>query len=135
MAGRLHVRDRELHIFEGLLKVREHRVRGNTRRNARIVEPEPNAPLLIRIVRYPYKEETHRGRRRRLYDASRERPAAELREQPMRSAMVFKGEPIYGNPIRALDIHPAPLPAPPPVDDWLAAVGVRPDLPPMPGGA
>lgn len=90
----------------------------------RLVEVEPNAPLLIRIVKYPYRQETHRGRRRQVFEAGLEaRTRLQEREAPMRAGRAFKGDPIVGNPIKALSIHPAPLPPPPGVDEWLQSVG------------
>lgn len=136
LAGRLHGRDRELRIFEGLVAADTGKARGDTRRTRRTADPSPNAPLLIRIVRYPYRQETHRGRRRTVFQAGMpRRQHAEQREAPMRSAMVFRGDAVYGNPIKALDIHPSPLPPPPSVDSWLATAPDRPTRTPPPGAA
>lgn len=89
-----------------------------------LFEPEPNAPLLIRIVRDPY-EETPRGPRRvRLYEpirvGGRERI---LRPPPVAQSRDLRGEPVTGNPLRTLALHPAPLAPPPPVDAWLTSRG------------
>jgi len=119
-------------VFEGLVSAKINLDR-TVRNNRRLVEPEPNAPLLIRIVKYPYRQETHRGRRRKVFEAGvQARSRLEQRELPMRAGRAFKGEPIVGNPIKALDIHPAPLAAPPGVDEWLASVDRRLDS--QPGG-
>jgi len=100
-----------------------------------MIEPEPNAPLLIRIVKYPYRQEVSYGRRRKMFDAGLQtRDRTEPREAPMRAGRAFRGQAIVGNPVKALDLHPTPLSAPPNVDEWLSAVGPR-TLPDLPGEA
>lgn len=129
---RLRGRDTALRIFEGLFRSSLEIKRGGTRRPRFTAEPEPNAPLLIRIVRYPYRQETHRGRRRQVFEAGLQvREKLDAREAPMRSARDYRGDAITGNPIKALGIHPSPLAPPPSIEEWLGAVGPR-DLPARP---
>jgi len=121
---RLLARDCERPFFTGLyravveLRSRVHRApRG-------MPEPEPNAPLLIRIVRDPYVETPGWARRIKLFEpvqvggrelVSRGHPVAESRAE--------RGDPVAGNPLKTLALHPEPLSPPPPVDAWLATRG------------
>ncbi|TVQ89442.1 MAG: hypothetical protein EA397_15395 [Deltaproteobacteria bacterium] len=111
-------------IFEGLYKATVELRETRERPPRGMVEPEPNAPLLIRIVRDPYEEVPRGPRRKKLYDpirlGGRER---EQREPPARDARAHRGEPTVGNPLKTLELHPVPLAPPPPVDEWLASRG------------
>ena len=119
--ARLGARDKPLReatvIRESSVRVRE----GKPRRNQHLGKPWPNAPLLKRLVRYPYRQHTASGRRLKVvepipWDACR----LEGRE-PVSSALVGLREELKGgSPLRA---DPAPKPAMPTipsVDDWLA---------------
>jgi hypothetical protein len=84
------------------------------------VDPRPNAPLLKRLVRYPYRLYTGRPHRRRLVEPF---TATHLRvEFPMPAARVARearGRMVMGNPLRA---HPSRVwrrEGLPSVDDWL----------------
>lgn len=87
-------------------------------------EPAPNAPLLIRIVRDPYVETPGWARRIKLFEplaiGGRE---LERRAHPVAESRSERGEPITGNPLKSLQLHPEPLAPPPSVDVWLATRG------------
>ncbi len=88
----------------------------------RTADPTPNAPLLKRIVRYPYRLETTYGRRFRVFEAgmiAREHihslpPAA-------RVARAARGEMVWGNPLRQEPPRLARRVIPS-VAEWLAGV-------------
>lgn len=117
---RLGARDKALRVFTGVFQGTERPARGATRAPRRLPEAAPNAPLLIRIVRYPYEQEVHRGRRiKHDWHDRVHRQAHEVSEPPMRLAAEAKGDVIRGNPLRSLGLHLEPLPALPSVEDWL----------------
>ena len=87
-----------------------------------MVDPSPNAPLLIRVVRYPYAETVSRGRRRRYREVvSAVTDRNEPRPRPVADVRAARDQPPMGNPVKALSIHPEPLAPPPTVDAWLAS--------------
>jgi len=116
---RLFARDKELkpeRVTPGAaLKVLDARVR-ITRRTA---DPLPNAPLLKRIVRYPYRLETTYARRSRLYD-----PLSAIHERlqslpPVSRLLAESHGPVtLGNPLRShpLGVEPRTRPS---VEEWL----------------
>lgn len=135
LLDRLHGRDKELRQyatgFAGKVKLKDRRVRP-TRHT---IEPEPNAPLLIRIVKYPYQQEVSYARRRRVYEPSMVvRDRLEPRPTPVADVREFRDQGFMGNPVKAIDLHPAPLPPPPPVDAWLSSVTRDVDARPQPVG-
>lgn len=123
MIERLQARNRELRAFKGLFKnatsIRERRVRSNRV----LATTEPNAPLLIRIVRDPYTQEVTSGRRRKLFEAGMVVRKKVVRPAPVGEARELRSGFVQGNPVKRLAIHPQPLPPPPSVDEWLASRG------------
>jgi hypothetical protein len=121
---RLLERSVERPVFTGLYRAVVE-LRERTERAPRgLIDPGPNAPLLIRIVRDPYAETPGSTRRRHLFEP-RERGRLELerRGPPVAESRAHRGEPTTGNPVKTLELHPQPLPPPPPVDAWLATRG------------
>jgi hypothetical protein len=124
MEERLRARDREPRVFKGLVSASTTLQERKVRRPRNMIEPEPNAPLLKRIVKYPY-EEVCRGPVRRKTGNSVRTAIVRLepRKPPMVEGRSAIGDLIVGNPIRGLNIHPVPLASPPSVEEWLASKG------------
>lgn len=84
------------------------------------VRPEPNAPLLKRLARYPYRHDA-RGPVRQ--QTRSEIPWKELermeREAPSMIYREARGELILGSPMKRIDHRPT-TPARPSADAWLA---------------
>lgn len=115
-------RDKELRTFQGVYRGLVSLEPKTERSPSQMVDPSPNAPLLIRVVRYPYAETVARGRRRRYRDAAREMTVRNTpRPHPVADVRAARDEPPLGNPVKALSIHPEPLAPPPSVDAWLAS--------------
>ncbi|MFK7929743.1 MAG: hypothetical protein AB8H79_16240 [Myxococcota bacterium] len=114
-----------MRVFEGLFQNQTAGRQVKERANRRLVDTSPNAPLLIRIVKEPYRQEVARGRRRKLFDAGMSVRSKFVRARPVVEAREHREGFIQGNPIRALNIHPPPLAAPPSVDEWLASREAR----------
>lgn len=118
--ARLFEREKEARP-ERVLAGERVRLRKMTTRTAWIrVRPEPNAPLLKRIVRYPYRLHTTFPRRHKVFEAAmvkRERvgctrPAARVSQEA-------RGVAVTGNPLRTAPTgyrRRGPLPT---VTDWL----------------
>lgn len=93
---------------------------GPGRNNRKVADPRPNAPLLIRIVRYPYALKTERGRRHTAFEAGVQKREGLLdRPYILREAREARGEPVQGNPIKAVPTKVPRLQAVPSVADWL----------------
>lgn len=93
---------------------------GGTKKARKIADPRPNAPLLIRIVRYPYGLAATRGRRQAAFVAGLvaregllERPAI------LAEARAARGEVVVGNPIRKNPTRVERLAPIPTVAEWL----------------
>lgn len=90
-----------------------------------LAKTSPNAPLLKRLVRYPFKLSGTQGKRSSWRTALQ---ADERRREPRLSpTMIVRSERdplIVGNPVRTLSHHPA-REALPTVDAWLASGGAR----------
>jgi hypothetical protein len=104
-------------------------------RNARnTAQPRPNAPLLKRLVRHPFKMYGVQGKRTAVRSPV---PWAELKRDRLqsvfRAAQADRGQLIFGNPVRAYDRIPA-VPALPTVDQWLASAAPAPRRAPPAGG-
>ena len=112
-------------MFEGLFRQLTSARQVRERKNRNLAVTEPNAPLLIRIVRDPYRQEVSRGRRVTLFESGLAQRLKVVRPPPVAEVRQARGALFQGNPIKALAIHPPPLPPPPSVDEWLATRGVR----------
>lgn len=90
-----------------------------------VVKTSPNAPLLKRLVRYPFKLSGTQGKRsawRTVLQADERRRAPR-----MAPAMIVRAERdplIVGNPLRTLERRPGRAPIPT-VDAWLSSGGAR----------
>ena len=117
LLGRSRPQKEERVIPGSSLRKRDAKVR-KVRRTA---NPRPNAPLLKRIVRYPYRLETTSGRRFQLFEpAISERQRVESSAPAMRLAREACGRVTTGNPLRT---YPTRVPRQrtlPSVNDWLA---------------
>lgn len=86
------------------------------------VQVEPNAPLLARIVKNPYAETTASPRRIVLFEAADlSSPRVPKTPRLVDESRAARGSVTQGNPVKSLDFHPVPLPAPPSIDEWLAS--------------
>ena len=97
------------------LVVRETTIRNNKN----LANPRPNAPLLKRIVRYPYRQDNGRPRREQVYEPT-------VAREPIRSdsfeelvATELRYPIALGNPVRILG-HAIERRVLPTVDEWLA---------------
>ena len=88
-------------------------------------QPRPNAPLLKRLVRHPFKMYGSQGRRTVVRSAV---PWSELQRvrlvSAFRSAQADRGQIIFGNPVRGYDRLPR-VPKLPTIADWLASRSSR----------
>ncbi len=124
LVSRLVERDREAPVFEGLFQDAVRLKVSEVRDNRRLADTSENAPLLIRIVKYPYEQDVTSGRRRQVFEpVSMERDRLQPRPAPVTEVRALRDEPFFGNPFKALAIHPEPLAPPPGVDEWLDSVG------------
>jgi hypothetical protein len=122
--ARLGARDKPLRdapaIRESKVRVRE----GKPRRIQNLGKPWPNAPLLKRLVRYPYRQHTASGRRTKIadpipWDACR----LETREPVSTALIELRAALKGGNPLRTEPAPRAGMPVIPSVDDWLTRDG------------
>jgi hypothetical protein len=96
--------------------LREVRVRSARKK----VEAGPNAPLLKRLVRYPYRLDTGRPRRHRLIEPfSMGSRRLELSTPAGQAAREARGRVVLGNPLRAFPSRAWRREGLPSVDDWL----------------
>jgi len=96
--------------------LQEVRVR-SVRRKA---NPRPNAPLLKRLVRYPYRLHTGRPHRRQLVEPFLSaRLRVESSMPAARIAQEARGRMVMGNPLRAYPTRLYRRAGLPSVDDWL----------------
>ena len=103
---------------ESVLPERE---KSKTVRWSRSIECGPNAPLLIRIVKYPYAEDVVRPRRKTVFEGGLSEREARARNtpSPLPAARAAFGPITGGNPLRAFPIRHTPLRIPT-VDEWLS---------------
>lgn len=88
------------------------------------LDPGPNAPLLKRIVKYPYAlEEIGRPRRSVLYSGPSAREQRMPVPHPIELVREFVGERILGNPLKRNSLRPEPLGKVPSVEAWLEGRG------------
>jgi len=123
IAARLWLRDREVRPVR-ILPGDKLQVRGEVKikRPGRMASPAPNAPLLKRIVRYPYREHTARGRRLQVFE-----PIALVRldttiESAVKIVRDLRDPIALGNPLRVIDrsrVSPDSRVIPS-VEQWLA---------------
>jgi hypothetical protein len=119
-------RDRPLKAERATLGSKVTIPAATTRRNGVVVEPRPNAPLLKRLVRYPFALHGTQPRRHTLMEAV---PwgahGAQPREPVSASFDDLRGGPAVGNPLRAVPTRPPRLGARPTVAEWLDSRGSR----------
>lgn len=120
----LWARDRETHPERSTVgetvRLEEVRVR-SVRRKA---DPRPNAPLLKRLVRYPYRLDTGRPRRETLVEPySAVRPRVEPSLRAARVAQEARGRMGNGNPLRACPTKVRRREGLPSIEDWLGGEG------------
>ena len=97
----------------------------STKKASTRVHCEPNAPLLIRIVRDPYQEDVTYARRIELFEPiSRVRARLELTEPLMQVAGRERNLEYLGNPFRKCPLGPIPRPRVS-VEAWISSKGAR----------
>ena len=90
------------------------------------LDPGPNAPLLKRIVKYPYAlEEIGRPRRSVLYSGLNAREQRTPVPHPIAMVHEFVGERIQGNPLKRNSLRPKPLDKVPSIESWLKGRGTE----------
>lgn len=119
--ARLGDRDKPLREVRVARETTVRTRKGTERRMQNLGKPWPNAPLLKRLVRYPYRQHTTDGRRQTIHEPV-PWDAARLEERdPVSSALRGLREALRGgSPLRQ---EPTPRPAMPPVptlDAWLS---------------
>ena len=88
------------------------------------LEPGPNAPLLKRIVKYPYAlEEVGRSIRVAVPKGLSAREKRESLPKPMQMAAAFRGVRRTGGPLKGNSLRPKPLPKVPSIEAWLTEKG------------
>jgi len=93
----------------------------DTRNTRHIADPWPNAPLLKRVVRYPFALHVRAPQRQPGRDAVPwEALQRETTGSPMVAALAERGELIWGNPLKAVPTQVERLPRHQGVDAWLA---------------
>lgn len=118
----LYGRDKELRTPRVVLGEKFALAQPKTRNNTHVAEPRPNAPLLKRIVRYPYAMDGVRGTRKPMRDAV---PWKDLERAPLpnlgewlaqdRQAPSFPNPVIAGQGLRLIARKPLPT-----VAEWLS---------------
>jgi hypothetical protein len=84
-------------------------------------EPGPNAPLLKRIVKYPYTfSELGRPRRVPVPMGLDERETREAFPRPMAMVATFRGVRVSGGPLKSLALRVKPLTKAPSIEIWLS---------------
>ena len=101
---------------ESVIRVRK----GEFRRNQNMGKPWPNAPLLKRLVRYPYRQHTTDGRRVRVmepvpWDAGR----IESREPASNCLVDLRAALRGGGPLKNEPTPRPHMPRIPSISDWL----------------
>lgn len=88
------------------------------------LDPGPNAPLLKRIVKYPYAlEEIGRPRRSVLYKGLGDREQRSPVPHPIAFAREYVGDRVMGNPLKRYSLRPKPLDKAPSIELWLKGRG------------
>jgi len=88
------------------------------RRPGRMASPAPNAPLLKRIVRYPYREHTASGRRTKVFEPIQMTRLDTSIEHAVQIVRDLRDPIALGNPLRVIDRNRVPR-AIPTVAEWL----------------
>lgn len=100
------------------IHLREAKVRESWRK----AHASPNAPLLKRLVRYPFRLHTSWARRSTLFEPASATPLrVDFPEPAMRVAIAARGPVLPGNPLRGASTgyRPGQRGAVPTVDEWL----------------
>lgn len=88
------------------------------------LDPGPNAPLLKRIVKYPYAmDDIGRPRRTVLYTGLGARQKRSPVPRPIAWVREFVGDRVMGNPLKRNSLRPKPLDKVPSVEAWLKGRG------------
>lgn len=123
IAARLWLRDREARAVR-ILPGDKLQVRGEVKlkRPGRMASPSPNAPLLKRIVRYPYREHVARGRRLQVFQPIERTRLDTTIESAVKIVRDLRDPIALGNPLRVIDRSRVSRDAcvVPSVDQWLA---------------
>lgn len=117
---RLFAREREARPDRVLAGESVHVTERKTKAPHIKVRPEPNAPLLKRIVRYPYRLHTTQGRRTQVFEpvvVARDR--AQATPPSGRVAAEARGTLPMGNPLRTASTGYRRRGKLPTVEEWL----------------
>ena len=88
------------------------------------VDAGPNAPLLKRVVKYPYRyDELARPRRTKFEIGLSSRMKREAFPRPIQILETYRGPRVVGNPLRNYSFRADPLQRPPSVQRWLDVRG------------
>lgn len=116
----LFARDRELRKPHKALGEEFSGRSFKTRDTHHVADPAPNAPLLKRLVLYPYVQEVERPRRGEAYDRSIPWDLLDHERTPHTFQLYrdAKIPPVQGSPLKSID-RTIPQRSRPPVSDWL----------------
>ncbi len=93
---------------------------GKVRLTWRTADPAPNAPLLKRLVRYPYRQEIQRGRRVTLLEGpNRPQKSVDSFASGVREARAWRVRVAFANPLRAEQPPRVERRERPSVEEWL----------------
>lgn len=88
------------------------------------LDPSPNAPLLKRIVKYPYAlDSVGRSVRVPLPKGLSQREKLQVLPRAMATAMKFRGLRISGSPLKGCSLKPSRLQKVPSIELWLTEKG------------
>jgi hypothetical protein len=86
----------------------------------------PNAPLLKRVVKYPYPMHVDRRMARTKFQLGLDNlPSRVPLERAMKVGQDSRGRLIQGNPFKGLDVRPMVRTRPPSVNEWLTVRGTE----------
>lgn len=121
---RLLERDREPPAPRQVVGERVRVIEGGVRATFKKADPRPNAPLLKRLIRYPYRLYTGRPQRVVVFEPiSRAPDRVESLQPAMRGAREALGTLVTGNPLRREPTGYQRREGLPSVDDWLLGGG------------
>ncbi len=117
----LFERDRELRAPRKQIGEDFKPTSGETRPNRRTADPHPNAPLLKRLVLYPYVQECAPPKRDKTHDRSIPWDLVKRVATPStwQQYLEAKPQPIIGNPLRNVPIPVHGNRPRPSASDWL----------------
>ncbi len=121
--SKLRARDREVRQPRTILGHTKNMREFKVRKMGLFVDPAPNAPQLIRLVRHPFK--LHTASPRRIEGRAQVEWPDRSRESTPPLREVFEAEHVqqtWGNPLRRLHHRPAARDRAP-IQDWLATRG------------